>query len=665
MKYNKLIAITVLVSNCLLCNIDIHAQDVIKQNNIENETLLNENNQFSLNEQINKLFNEISEEVGLDVTYIKQLYVLTGGNIVYAELQPNIYNDTTVPGVKSPMKLDGATINYREAKFIECPNKELVRPSKYYLPDAIYSISYDIASLMGQRYHYNRGNLQEYFDALDENVKKNITFYEAVLLYTGEEEDTVNKLYSAYERFVYTKETNENIVERLDDGTLEIKAKFKDILINCGITNDNTLHNLAVLLSYDKSLAKNSLINNINKSYILPYKTNYTSRENMLVAAMSLTGKVRYVWGGGHTGASNLDGINPVWMQWESLYADEPITINEDGTETKNESFGRCLKSSNSFCPIHGQIGTDFHGETVNSVDEYIELRNNICKLENLNQNKYISLLSTLDYSKGINAHTLDGLDCSGYVSWIYNQITDKYNFNSTAYKFNNHPNIEQLELGSELLPGDTFAWLEHIVMIVGKVNDGSKAYVTIEQTPNVLKFGVAYYSNAKSSDIEYAKKIAREANELIGGLNEYEEPHSYCMSTVGFAYIEKEIETESTNTEQLNGVGIEQAENTEQVNEENIIENTENNNEIAEETPTEKVLEQTATIGRMKGNFLDENTIINNEGELLKDMCAVNIIQHTLTKLPLSYVTGYNRYEGELFNKDLISSNIGINIKQ
>ena len=44
----------------------------------------------------------------------------------------------------------------------------------------------------------------------------------------------------------------------------------------------------------------------------MPYKLNYTSRENLLLAATSLTGKVSYIWGGGHEGTSNIDGINQV-----------------------------------------------------------------------------------------------------------------------------------------------------------------------------------------------------------------------------------------------------------------------------------------------------------------------------------------------------------------
>ena len=55
--------------------------------------------------------------------------------------------------------------------------------------------------------------MQIYFDALQDNVKKDIVFYESVLLYTGESEETVNKFYSAYEKIMYDKQENESIID--------------------------------------------------------------------------------------------------------------------------------------------------------------------------------------------------------------------------------------------------------------------------------------------------------------------------------------------------------------------------------------------------------------------------------------------------------------------
>ena len=63
----------------------------------------------------------------------------------------------------------------------------------------------------------------------------------------------------------------------------------------------------------------------------------------------------------------------------------------------------------------------------------------------------------TLD-PEGVSAHRLDGLDCSGFASWVFNQITNKYNIDSAAMYFTRQDGIESLDIGSELLPGDMFA---------------------------------------------------------------------------------------------------------------------------------------------------------------------------------------------------------------
>ena len=263
----------------------------------------------------------------------------------------------------------------------------------------------------------------------------------------------------------------------------------------------------------------------VSSPYVYPYEIGLTTRENMMIAAMSLVGDVRYVWGGGHSGASYIKGINPVWKPFKNLYPDDP----------SEEGFGTCIKPSGSWCPIHGTIHTSFHGETIYSIDQYINLRSGLFDEIDLTDEKYRSMLSTVDYSNGVNAHVLDGLDCSGYVSWIYNQIQDDYKVNTAARYFTRQSCFTPLSMGDNLLPGDIFAWKTHIVMIVGHVKAGSKAYVTLEETPNVLRFGVAYYSGAVKSDIEYGKQIAAEANSLIGGLDPtHERPHVYCINTVG-----------------------------------------------------------------------------------------------------------------------------------
>lgn len=640
-----------------------------------------------LNIQLDELYDTIAKNLNIDKIYIKELHLIAGGEAIYADKKPNIYVDTTIDSLKAPMEIEGAQTVYQQAQFIECADNKVERPSKYYLPDALYSVSYDVVALMNQRYHYNREGMQVYFDSLQDDAKEVITFCEAVLLYTGESEETVNRFYQAYEKMLYDKQSNENVVEQQLNGSITIKHKFRDILADIGLKKNYSLNNLGIILQFDKNLAVNDNIESIKDEYIVPYKLNYTSRENMMIAAMCLIGKVRYVWGGGHSGASNIDGINPVWIQWEDLYPNKQYSeiTNEQGetTQVSNEGYNRCIKPSGSWCPIHGYSSAEYHGETIHSLDEYIGLRADTFNTEELLDTKYRDMLSKVKYENGINVHTLDGLDCSGFASWLYNQITDKYEINYTAMNFTNQYGIQQVEFGSELLPGDIFTWTTHIVIIVGKVKEGSKAYITVEETPNVLKFGVIYYEGASQSDINEAQKIASEANKLIGGLDtEDEKPHVYCMNNMGTYTVSTTVETVETNydTETVWFPMFEDPNNPDYDPYDYVPETYDYRDIILQEDgytaiyyiPVDsevskeevKTTEQWMAVGRFKDRFIDEDTPLSDTNTPLKDMCAVDIIQYTLTKLPMSYVSGYNEYKGEIFNKNFVSSSLGVTIQ-
>lgn len=663
-----------------------------------------------INTQLDSLYEEIGNHLGVDKLYIKQLHLLAGGKAVYAEKKPNIKNDLTTETMQAPMEIEGASINYIQADFIKCEDDKVNRPSKYYLPDAVYSVAYDVISLMSQRYYCNRGGYQIYYDSLQDDVKKNIAFYEAVLLYTGTKEETVDKFYLAYEKILYDKSSNENVVEEKDNGTFVIKDKFAGILDDIGINSDRDINNLALMLSFDKNLAVNDSVETLQETYNVPYKPNYTSRENMMIAAASLCGKVRYVWGGGHSGASYIDGINPMWQKFEELYPDEPTTIltTPEGLplEVPNEGFRKCIKPSGSWCPIHGYSSDEYHGGDVYSLQQYIDISAEHLDSSELLDTKYRDMLSQVNYDNGINVHTLDGLDCSGFASWLYNQITDKYAINSTAKNFTQQVGLVPIEYGTEALPGDIFAWHEHIVIIVGKVNDNAKAFVTIEQTPNVLKYGVIYYKEASASDIALAKQIATEANTLIGGLDSVNEPpHSYCMDSVGI-YTEREVVGQDTDEETDEESG-EQSTNesgyiTKEVwfpyyNDEDSEYNpweyipqtfeyyesrpaddgsgefltyyilpddsSENTDEVSEDDSEVIIehVEEYREIGRFADKFLDDDIIINGYEIPIRSMCAQDIIQHTITKLPISYISGYSIYDGDIFDKSQAATNLGV----
>lgn len=608
----------VLATATLICSVTISTSFSVLAgqagtNNIVSDADLESYETISVDEQIEKLFDETSEYTGLDSKYIDILYKIAGGKADYVDTEPDVYIDTTIESSKGALTIDGANTVWIKAPYIE---NNMQRDSERYLPDAVYSVAYDIKAIMTQRQYYNREGNQEYFDNLNEDSRNNIVFLESLLLYTGENEESVNNIINVHSKIMSTKNDIGNIVSIIEDKPV-IKNEYIEIFNSIGITDSRSLSYIAITL--------NNLDIDSDVQIETPYIANYASRENMMIAALSLTGKVRYVWGGGHVGTANIDGINPIWEQWESLYPKSGSGLDGIGTS---------IRPIGSWCPIHGYTSAEYHGNVVTSADSYLNLRREIIPDINENEYKYRNILSQIEYSEDTSEHLIDGLDCSGYASWIYNQITSDYEYNQTALYFMEQSGIKEVAYGSKLLPGDVFAWSTHIVTIVGKVRDNSKVYVCIEEVPNVLRFGVIYYGGASNSDIELAKQIAMEANQLLGNIDtNTEEVNMYNMDAIG-AY------TEKTVSEQLN----------------------EETGEITEvEETSEKYYK---AIGRYNGKFYDEDTIIEQYGTSYSNLTAQQIIEYTLTKLPLSYVSGYNVYDGELFNKELAASNLGVTVQ-
>ena len=632
----------------------------------------------SQEEQIDSLYEVIGKELGLDKKYIRSIHAIGGGKAIYSSKTADIYNEYTVESLKPPVYFEDKEITLKKANFIKSIDT-LKRPSIYYLPDVLYSISSDIKEIMKERYKYDRGVNQNYFDLLSEETKHDITFYEAVLLYTGTDVKTVDGLYMAYEQILSIKESDENVIEYGMFG-YKFKNKFSDIFKDIGLTDKKAMQYLAIMFTYDKNLAQNNSIEMLQTKYEVPYELNYTSRENMMVAAASLCGKVRYVWGGGHSGASYIDGINPIWIRFEGLYPLERESKVEDENGevkiVKNEGFGTCIKPSGSWCPIHGSTRAEYHGGTVKSLEEYIEMSAERLDAAELRDEKYEEMLSKVDYSKGINIHTLDGLDCSGFASWLYNQLTDDFEVNSTAINFLNQKAFKEIPLSSQLLPGDLFTWTSHIVIIVGKVSDSNKVYVTIEQTPNVLRYGVLYHTGASKDEIEKGKEIAAEANLLIGGLDpELEPPHCYNMDGVGKYTVENTITEEVEVSEEV--LKYEYAsDDSDDLDDDNLEDGqwygyseddgcyykywheTETHTEEREKIVEEQ--KQFNVAGRFTLEFIDEDKNLDGFDKPIKDLTAKDIIQHTITKLPISYTSGYHIYNGTLFDKSTIATNTG-----
>lgn len=587
----------------------------------------------SVDDQITDLIQKVSSVTNLPDGYLYEIYNLVGNKALYVDKIPNIYLDETVTSAPALMQLEGAKIQYREAPLEECNG--VSRVMAYYLPDALYSVAYDISEIMHTRILADRGGFQVYYNSFVPEIKQRIAFYEAILLYTGTPEEVVANFQNVYERIITGKQAGENVVEVTPDGTVSIKSQYLTALADIGITDEVTTGYLSRLFANDSYLAETSDIEDVRSVFVLPYKPNYSSRENMMVAAACLVGRVRYVWGGGHSGATYIDGINPVWQKFNALYPTDP---------TQN-GYGTCIKPSGSWCPVHGYTGAEYHGGVVYSLDDYVTNKAETLNASVLLSSKYRKMLEQVDYSRGINAHTLDGLDCSGFASWLVNQVTDQFNVNSTAAMFTQQSGIQPLEFGSALLPGDIYAWSTHIVTIVGRVSEANTAYVTVESTPNVLRYGVVYYSGASDADVSLARNLAREANQLIG--NTYEEPHVYCMSTTGIRNIAQEdvrlfFPADGTIPEDQPQVPEEyiRVEELEDETGKTVIYITKEATQIS-----------TSGVGRPKVDFLDMG---------YENLLAQDILNRVLSKLTISYVAGYDTYQGTLLDKSLVATNLG-----
>lgn len=562
-----------------------------------------------LNVQLNDLYYEIGEQLNIDYMYVKILHMLAGGKAVYADASPNIRIDETVDSLPGAFEIPGADQTWElTADWIICPDETVERPSKNYLPDAAYNVTADVVAIMNTRYYADRGNMQEYFDALNNNVKTTIIFCESVLQYTGSTPEAVNSFYSIYEKLLYDKDNDENVLEANQDGTYTFKPNFLSIIKDNGISTDREIEILSTILRFDASLAASSSMSELSDTYAVPYIIGYQSRENMMIAAMSVVGKVRYVWGGGHLGTGAIKGINPNWGLFYNTY----------GTNVEEDGYLRCVKPTISWCPIHGtttsENGCLFASENVYSAEEFIDERSSVYNTAALETEAFSDMLEKAGVDSGITSHRLDGLDCSGYASWVYNQVQDSVTYDSGALRFISQRGITSLPEGTKLLPGDVFSWGAHIIVIVGAVGENSRAYVMVESGPNVVKFGVAYYSGASSKDLELAKALALEANQLIGNLDAEEPVRSFNMTNCVYSAGDDE------NYASWNGYHA---------------------------------------WGRLTKTFIDEATILSEYGKTIKEMTAQEIIQHTINNLPYHYLSGISNYEGQLFSTDVAEQSV------
>ena len=127
-----------IVSAMIICNTDIVYASDTAINELTEQSIQDINiKEKDISTQLNELYDKVSNEIGLDAKYIRQLHLLAGGKAVYADTKPNIYNDITIESENGPLDICGAHTEYKRAPFALCPDEKVVRPCKYYIPDAV------------------------------------------------------------------------------------------------------------------------------------------------------------------------------------------------------------------------------------------------------------------------------------------------------------------------------------------------------------------------------------------------------------------------------------------------------------------------------------------------------------------------------------------------
>ncbi len=234
----------------------------------------------------------------------------------------------------------------------------------------------------------------------------------------------------------------------------------------------------------------------------LAYSLPDSSTESQMISdTLSLVGKVRYVWGGGHLKTAMVDGISPIWEPFNQLYADQQLP--------SDYSLGL---DRNSWCPVHGYQNCIEVGSGIHSLEQLIDQRADMLGIPT-EQFSCFSQQDFKDRSTWKRTHRFDGLDCSGYMSWVVYQSLGVY---QESMEHMDLTPFCQMVTRDSLRPGDIVEFDEHTYMLIGEVQPG--CWIHSEATPGVLRLGITWWGQGKWAIDEAYQIILRyyEKNDLM-----------------------------------------------------------------------------------------------------------------------------------------------------
>ena len=483
---------------------------------------------IEVTEQINELIEGIAPQFGMKVWQINIIYQMLKIKPVYIDKAPNIYIDKVVDEIKLP---DGVKIQ----RYLDRNNKG-GKGDNHRISDALYSAVYGFDEYQVKNTLRNSNAAEKVgIENLTSEDIKYIKFTADILDYFGM---TLykDKFYEDYGKIVngaINNTSNTSLLYYNVFQNIEVAAIGQGEIFGRREDKDYLAVLAAVLSGNDRIIINGAFRKMVDAAEVAEstekwgYEYGKFSRKNMMKAAVSLVGKVRYVWGGGHGGGGQIAGINPMWEKFNDIYHEE--------------AANKCIKPSGSWCPVHGKTqNCAFSGPYVNSLSSYVskwrdieEKYADIIEITGDDINELKKAFYNFDgrtyvswYGAGNNVeeHRVDGLDCSGFASWLYNQVDTTKIYDTTASIWTEQSNVMRLGYGTRLMPGDTVSYDKHIVVIFGRYSEN--CYIIVEQTPDELKFGACSFLNG-SEKLSEAAQYAKEFNKQ-SGVVDWEDVNSF-----------------------------------------------------------------------------------------------------------------------------------------